>query len=61
MTASVVTIVTPLTIHGVPVPNDPNCPYCDRDIHRCPGCGEWLYHGTTCCPQCIQEIRRGER
>jgi predicted amidophosphoribosyltransferase len=29
--------------------------------HLCPGCGEWLYHGTHCCLRCEQEIRRGER
>lgn len=56
---SVVLLVTPLTIHGIPAPEEPGCPHCNYDTHRCHGCGEWLYHGTEVCPRCLQEIRRG--
>ncbi len=59
--SEIITLVTPLTIHGRLAPPDPGCAECNHDSHRCPGCGEWLYHGTACCPQCIQEVRRGER
>ena len=55
------TIITPLTVHGPKTDMDPQCRACDLDMHRCPGCGDWLYHGTTCCLQCEKEVRRGER
>ena len=58
---AVVALVTPLTVHGEPTERVDDCPECNYDRHWCPGCGDWLYHGTTCCLQCEQEIRRGER
>ena len=32
------------------------CNDCNYDTHMCPGCGEWLYHGTTSCGPCDQEL-----
>lgn len=28
------------------------CDSCNYDTHRCPGCGEPLKHGETCCEEC---------
>jgi hypothetical protein len=62
MSAAVIPIVTELTVHGPETEWDyENCWRCNYDAHLCPGCGEWLHHGTDCCLRCVQEIRRGER
>ena len=62
MTAAVIPIVTELTVHGPETPSVPlECWRCNYAKRTCPGCGEWLYHGTDCCLRCAQEIRRGER
>ncbi|WNY15113.1 hypothetical protein SEA_MACGULLY_8 [Rhodococcus phage MacGully] len=44
-------------LHGPDTPPEPplNCERCDYDRHECPGCGEWLYHGTEVCGPCRRE------
>jgi hypothetical protein len=59
VTAAVIPIVTPLTVHGPKHDRVAFCPECNVDRHTCPGCGDWVYHGTVCCLQCKQDIRRG--
>lgn len=34
---------------------DPECPRCDTDTHRCPGCGQYLHHGQGVCTACRTE------
>lgn len=31
---------------------DPNCPRCDTDNHRCPGCGTSTDHARHVCAEC---------
>jgi len=39
------------------------CSRCNYDMHRCGGCGEWLYHGTNICGPCrkLHEEEEAER
>lgn len=34
---------------------NPDCPYCDQDMHRCPGCGEPLTHSVKVCDDCLRQ------
>lgn len=36
-----------------------DCNFCNYDTHACPGCGEWLYHGTKVCGPCELESAIG--
>lgn len=48
-------------VHGPETERDwENCSDCNYDRHACPGCGEWLYHGTGVCGVCKLLIKRGE-
>jgi hypothetical protein len=43
-------------VHGTARGSFPSeCPRCNYDRHNCPGCGEWLYHGTEVCGPCRKE------
>ncbi|AYQ99985.1 hypothetical protein PBI_NEBKISS_44 [Mycobacterium phage Nebkiss] len=53
---NVITLVTPLTLHGPKTARDPRCEHCRYGTHICHGCGEWLYHGTQVCGQCQQNL-----
>jgi len=33
---------------------EPGCPLCDKDWHRCPGCGTPLKHGQATCADCAR-------
>ncbi|MFD8226918.1 hypothetical protein ACFV16_22405 [Streptomyces massasporeus] len=35
---------------------DPNCPKCDTDDHRCPGCGADVPHGVVACNDCSARV-----
>lgn len=42
-------------LHGPFHPGLEGCQRCEADRHLCPGCGEWLYHGTNSCGPCRRE------
>lgn len=49
-------------LHGPDLGHFPEtCDRCNFDTHTCPGCGEWLNHGTLVCGRCSDEVKRGER
>lgn len=55
------TELTEEEIHGPDQGSFPNtCDRCNYDSHTCPGCGEWLHHGTVVCGRCKRELE-GER
>lgn len=44
-------------LHGPRTKSDPeNCEKCNYDDHTCPGCGEWLHHGTGACGPCNRDL-----
>lgn len=42
-------------VHGPVTERRSDCLECDIDRHSCPGCGEWLHHGTDVCGPCADE------
>ena len=43
-------------LHGPYHPSEyMTCPRCNYVRHSCPGCGEYLYHGTEVCGPCSRE------
>jgi len=43
----------------VPVP--PDCDRCDTDDHRCPGCGEAIFHEEGACAECTARVAAEEK
>lgn len=39
-----------------PTEFDPTCKKCDTDTHRCPGCGDFVPHGTVACTDCDRRV-----